>query len=417
MNLLISFLDYLWIFWLSHIIFLRRDYIMSEIWMLGHFTCSVFLMAGTFHNIALYLPSIFVILFSMMIFYKESWSSKLHAILLYIFLCVFSRILGSLLTHSFISLVNENRIINITSKSIEIILYESVLFLIILLLIHRVRLFQFTRVSSILIIIILMIGIIERAIRFYHIEHILQSSPVIHLIMNLMILLVCFILFILIQHFGTLNNLHFEHRILLAQYAEREIYYREVEVHNEQLQKIKHDFKNQLIALRGMVHHENEPCLEEIDLLIEDCNTTGVLYSRHQGFQNILKQKFKEAELLGIEVTHNICIPKNIRILGIEAASLIGNLLDNAIEGCIFSTAEDRKIILHISIEKGCLFLYIRNNTHLDNTKCISIKNDNKNHGYGIRNIRSVVNKYHGTMEMDIIEGFFETKIMLCDVL
>lgn len=203
----------------------------------------------------------------------------------------------------------------------------------------------------------------------------------------------------------------------MEHYSNREIYYKDIEAQNEQLLKIKHDFKNQLIALRGMVHHENQVCLEEIEFLLKECDRENAVYTRHHGFHSILKQKIREAQSLGIEVIHEIHIPKTIVLMGIEAGTLIGNLMDNAIESCIKTDVSNKKIRILIETDKGCLFIHVKNSTKSKNMRCVTHMKRAKSRGHGIRNINAIVQKYHGIMEMDIIEGFFETKIMLCDVL
>ncbi|MDD2969313.1 MAG: GHKL domain-containing protein [Lachnospiraceae bacterium] len=417
MNLLISFLDYLWIFWFSHKMFSRKEMKSIEVLLLLHIVFSVFIMSLTFDQIILHIIGSTLVLFLLMKFYKGTNVIKIQYVLLFVFIRLFSRILGTLLTRSFLDLFGQYENLRQGSSILEFITYECILIVILVSLVRKGKMFRFPKESSILVTLMLIIGIVERMLRFYHVEKVLDSSALLHLSMNLMVLLVCFILFLILTHFDKVNKSNTENNLLIERFSDRENYYKVIEEHNEQLQKIKHDFKNQLIALKGMVNAGDETCLEEIDFLLKECNRTGTLFSRHHGFQSILKQKFNEAEELGIEIAHDIHIPGNILMKGIEAAVLLGNLLDNAIESCLDVTDDKKRIHVSIKVNQGCLFIYMKNRTDVKDTRCITRKKDHKSHGHGIKNIRSIVKKYNGSMEMNVEEGFFETKIMLCDVI
>lgn len=108
--------------------------------------------------------------------------------------------------------------------------------------------------------------------------------------------------------------------------------------------------------------------------------------------------------------------------LGIEAFDLgilLNNALDNAIEACRKISADRERLIRFRGYAKGRMYFVVVENTY-DGTILPSgadslqtTKTDKDRHGFGIRNIRSCVEKYYGTMQYEAEEGKFVLTIML----
>lgn len=98
---------------------------------------------------------------------------------------------------------------------------------------------------------------------------------------------------------------------------------------------------------------------------------------------------------------------------------ILGNALDNAIEGCMRSIkAEERYIDLIVHLDRKNLIILVRNSfdgkiLKTKNGHLITTKNDNNNHGLGIDSIKRTTNKYHGTVIIDTENNCFKLKIVL----
>ena len=92
----------------------------------------------------------------------------------------------------------------------------------------------------------------------------------------------------------------------------------------------------------------------------------------------------------------------------------MGNLLDNAIDASM--QTEDKKLKITIKLDKGILFLNICNSCQMiaDEKKNFweTTKEDKANHGIGLKNVRRIVEKYHGD-----ITFFYENNIIQTDVM
>lgn len=93
---------------------------------------------------------------------------------------------------------------------------------------------------------------------------------------------------------------------------------------------------------------------------------------------------------------------------------LIGNLLDNAIEAA--SKARIEKMISAQIFNKGnMLFIHIRNSVGqrpiLKEGNFVSTKQDKINHGWGMKSIRTIVEKYSGQMDINYDNEYFDITI------
>lgn len=93
---------------------------------------------------------------------------------------------------------------------------------------------------------------------------------------------------------------------------------------------------------------------------------------------------------------------------------LLGNLLDNAIENC--TSKSIKKIILDIYKKDHDLIIHIKNtsihNPLIDNPNFNTTKED-YGHGFGMRSIMNIVNKYHGEITYDYSYRYFGVQIKI----
>ena len=78
---------------------------------------------------------------------------------------------------------------------------------------------------------------------------------------------------------------------------------------------------------------------------------------------------------------------------------------------------EKRRIQLSIKLVKNKLFIRTENpfegKLKWRGSRLLTQKADENNHGIGLENVKRVVEKYHGTLEMNAEEQIFRTKILL----
>lgn len=95
---------------------------------------------------------------------------------------------------------------------------------------------------------------------------------------------------------------------------------------------------------------------------------------------------------------------------------ILGNLLDNAITAASQKT-EGAFISVQVSYEKGMLFITVENSYSGKlrewNGHFLTTKSNREQHGYGLHNIKKVLEPYHGIMEFEHTDHVFTVNIVM----
>lgn len=167
--------------------------------------------------------------------------------------------------------------------------------------------------------------------------------------------------------------------------------------------KLTHDFQNQLLVIHGMV--EQAAPTAEILRYIERLQTIeppGIspIKTRRLVVDIILNQKFAIAKSRSIPFTVQLDDLSAFPLNDEDLVTVLSNLIDNAIEACEkIEDPQARLISLKMKVEPQAAFLYIENTTaepvRIQNNRILSSKKNPLEHGYGLQNILSVLNRNH----------------------
>lgn len=163
---------------------------------------------------------------------------------------------------------------------------------------------------------------------------------------------------------------------------------------------LRHDMKNHILALQILVQRKE---VEETNKYLDSMknfmtNPEEYVKTGNDVVDSLLNYKIQKAnEVLNVVET-KISIPEQLRLRSFDLNVLLGNLLDNAIDASM--QTEDKKLKITIKLDKGILFLNICNSCQMiaDEKKNFweTTKEDKANHGIGLKNVRRIVEKYHG---------------------
>lgn len=100
----------------------------------------------------------------------------------------------------------------------------------------------------------------------------------------------------------------------------------------------------------------------------------------------------------------------------VDMSAIFCNMVENAIESCV--KCKQRVIQLKIRKEKGYVFIKMKNScesVHQVGERMLSTKEDTFYHGFGLRNMQDVAQKYQGDLHccFDQEHQLFITKIHL----
>lgn len=179
-----------------------------------------------------------------------------------------------------------------------------------------------------------------------------------------------------------------------------------------------HDIRNQLVALRANPDGpEMERYLEKLEKTIQSYEAT---YRTGNGVvDSILYEKGKRGAQSDVQL---LCMADGALVAHMSAldiCSLFGNILDNAIEAAEKLDKPLRSVLLKLTQYHGYVLLRCENGYtgtltmdaqgEIESSK----PQDGLPHGYGLRGIRDIVEKYGGSITLDTQEQRFVLSVLL----
>lgn len=162
-----------------------------------------------------------------------------------------------------------------------------------------------------------------------------------------------------------------------------------------------HDYKNQVLYMQELLKQKKYDQLRDLmeaetGILKKQCNYIKTGYT---GIDAILNAKMLYAESQNIHIMANIKLTEGLEIDNEGIASVLGNLMDNAI--CEVQKLKERIIEIHIELRKNNMYLKIVNpkqNREIDFSK--SKKKNSKFHGIGLQNVTKQVSQMGGDFKI-----------------
>lgn len=193
-----------------------------------------------------------------------------------------------------------------------------------------------------------------------------------------------------------------------VQYAET------VRTQYQEIRHIRHDIKQQLATVSGLQFDgKYDEAQKYISAVTNGIEQIEIFVDAGNDFINaILNSKLSIAKSKGIEVLCNFS-GKIDYISEYDLCSLIGNVLDNAIE----AAEKVCGAVIEVSLfsDKHKLILTVSNSISQsvlnENTELKTTKSEPELHGFGVRSIRSIAKKYDG-----IVDFYEEDLTFFCRV-
>ncbi|MCL1917539.1 MAG: GHKL domain-containing protein [Peptococcaceae bacterium] len=205
---------------------------------------------------------------------------------------------------------------------------------------------------------------------------------------------------------------------------EKEYYLSQCQLMQESLEKMKssrHDMKTYLTTIKNYAEG-NKRAAEYLDSLLGNIEESEVYSDTGNiAFDSIINFKLKNAKADNIKPEIAICVPSELNIEVADIVTIIGSLLDNALDAV--AKVEEKVIKLNINFNEGKLFIKMENTfdgevKYTDDHKsgegkCIATRKDGDRHGCGLKNIRKSVEKYKGCVDITHTDTVFSVELLL----
>ena len=298
--------------------------------------------------------------------------------------------------------------------------FYTLLFVVVICIILEGRL-RIVMVSATVLVVIFLIWYDYRFLRFA-IDFSVNDMSFLDFTVHYLVVLTAMILLIFVYSRTYMNEKERREgyaRDIAEQYRQQLYYMENLEqlIHN--LKAERHDFNNHLGVIFGLLE-SGEPDKAEtyarqlVDTAEEYQTFVNIPYPM---LRALLNYKLSAAKGKKIELRLDIGIPEGLPLNELDLAVVFGNLLDNATEACVELDECRRYIALTIQYKPDYLIVHIENAAQkkdgFSGKRMKTTKPDRGNHGFGISNIRYLVNKHNGFIRISPEENRFAVDIAI----
>lgn len=182
---------------------------------------------------------------------------------------------------------------------------------------------------------------------------------------------------------------------------------------------LQHDLNKHLISVRSYLKSRQiDDAINYIDKMVNiyfenlgDLSKTG-----NAIIDSILNIKLQEAKNKDIIVTTKLQIPENLSIDSFDITVILGNIIDNAIEAASESIAY-KKLNIIMLYNRRRILVKVENTYSgrivIKQGELQTTKSDSITHGMGLQNVKHVVERYAGTMDISYDNIWFKACVML----
>ncbi len=189
-----------------------------------------------------------------------------------------------------------------------------------------------------------------------------------------------------------------------------------IENSQQRIQGLRHDLKHHIFAIEGMAREcDMEGIISYVRSMESEISSGREIFTGRYEVDSLLNYLLEDAYQKLSNVTVKIAIPNDIKLDKYDFNVIVGNLLENA----IFAAVKSKEKLLDIKIvtERDALLIKITNSyegvINITNGMIRSTKNDKSNHGFGISNVKRIVEKQEGEFSIIAENGYFSVNIFL----
>ena len=194
-------------------------------------------------------------------------------------------------------------------------------------------------------------------------------------------------------------------------------FYRRSESLTQEYRSLRHELKNHFSVMEGLLRDKRYDQLQQYfeDYSGKNAQSLEEFRCPNPLVSSVISHQMNTARSAGVSLDVIAAVPEQLGIADDDLCSLLSNLLDNGVEGCLRAGQNRIKATLHT--DKNCLFITVTNpappNTLKTNPLLRSTKQNPQAHGFGIPIIRQIAERYDGIVRFSEEGGWFTADAML----
>lgn len=228
---------------------------------------------------------------------------------------------------------------------------------------------------------------------------------------------------VILENYLNVKKIENEKKLQISEMSLQYDYYVRQSYDMENVRRLSHDIKNHLEALKENIDDRQK--MEYINGIECKLNRYQSYYNTGNTFiDNLLHAKKLEALDKKIEFKVFADFTPFKQIKNEDLCVMISNTVDNALRECQLMKKEEPAAECLIQLKarkiKGFLSILCENSLRESQAEFLqgnltleTSKKDKKNHGFGVKNIRSVVKDYGGEVSFCVVDHMFSVSVII----
>ena len=369
-------------------------------------TFTVYMVPGVFKV----LLTLGLVLCFAKIYYGKPWLNSLYPTILFLLLAIISDVLCG----TFLQSKGMSAEALMGSGSVRII-YNSMGKLCHLVLIFiSLTFIKFKTEKGVMLKALPLLSCQIISIVLYHFNFISALEGMEPFIVNLQAIGLLYINIIVCVYMEVLNRYYLERN--KAEISEQELQaqknqYIQIMNRQEETRSLWHDIKKYMAAMEALANAdastEMKTSLANIKNTLEPLE--NIYDTGNSLVDSILNYGVKKASEQGVKINAQIWVDQHFNFPATDLFVIMGNTIDNAVEACAqLQEDDDRNIYIQLKQKNHLLFYEIKNNYNTEQKKKIG-----DIHGYGLKNVKSCVERNGGKMSFNFDGNVYELSFYL----
>lgn len=179
----------------------------------------------------------------------------------------------------------------------------------------------------------------------------------------------------------------------------------------------RHDYHNHMQVMKAQLTMGSlegiEAYLDKLERELDRVDT--LVKSGNLMTDAILNSKLTLARRKDVLVNCTAKLPEQLPVEDVDLCVILGNLLDNAIEGCGRMEKGDRFLRVYLAVNGNQLYFSVQNSAkeEPDFEERNYITKKRGNHGLGMKRVKAAVDKYQGYLNLANEPGIFAAEVTM----
>jgi len=193
--------------------------------------------------------------------------------------------------------------------------------------------------------------------------------------------------------------------------------YRTLQEHIQQTAQLRHDFRHSVRLLSSLAEQGNLEGIRSYLTAYEHnmAENTTIIFCANATLNALLGYYHEAAVSCGVVTDWKIRLPEPLTVSELDMASLLGNIIENGIDGCRTLPQNKRYFSLTTEVRHGSMYIVSTNSFdgHVNKVQGGYRSIKHRGGGIGLSSIAYVAEKYSGTVQISNTDKEFYVDIIL----